>query len=149
MKIKHFFENENTGDTMNFIESKRNWDVKNQSYRNPKAENCQAQLTDCGIYWRGRYLIVEHDSIIHYWEHNGEYCYFKKAVDLMQLDKPAKWKTIDKLIAFRQAIRQTEVNLCGFVDRLLIEKPLTYALHKEFMALAREQDFEHHGQHTF
>ena len=134
---------------MAFIESKRNWDVKNQCYRDPNAENCYAPISESTIYWRGQYLIVEYEDIIHYWEMDGHYCYMKQAIDLFRIDIPAKWKTVDKLISLRMAIRQTEVNLCGYVDDLLVGKRMSLKLYNQFMKLARQQDLEHHGVHTF
>ncbi|MDR2915597.1 MAG: hypothetical protein LBV74_12320 [Tannerella sp.] len=142
-------DKETPEETIKFIESKRNWDVANQRYRNPDAENCHAPVSECDIYWRGQYLIIEHENIIHFWESDGYYCYLKQAVDLFRIDIPAKWKTIDKLISLRMAIRQTEVNLCEYVSDMLIGKKMTLQLYSQFMQLAREQDFEHHGQHTF
>ena len=131
--------NEKREDTLKFIESKRN----------PDAEICKAKLTECKIYARGQYYIVEHDSIIHYWELDGEYNYLKKAIGFMQLYHPKKYKTIDKLISLRMAIRQTEVNLCSFIDELLVGNRMTLSLYENFMRLARVQDLAHHGQHTF
>ena len=142
-------DGETAEETMRFIESKRNWDVDKQQYRKAEAKDSKTNLADCKIYWRGNYLIVEdYDGIIQYWE-SSTICYLKQAVDFMQLEEPAKWKTIDKLIAFRMAIRQTEANCCGYVDDLLEGNKLTHALYKEFMQLAREQDYQHHGSHTF
>lgn len=143
------YENEPASETMQFIESKRNWDVANQCYRKPEAELSKANVADCKIYWRGEYLILEdNDGIIQYWD-SFPYCFLKQAVELMQLEKPAKWKTIDKLIEFRCAIRQTEVNLCGYVESLLEGENLTLLLYNKFMRLCRAQDYQHHGSHTF
>ena len=135
--------------TMAFIESKRNWDVGNQRYRKPEAENSTTNLTDCKIYWRGDYLIVEdYDGIIQYWD-SYPYCFLKQAVELFEPQKPAQWKTVDKLIAFRQAIRQTEVNGCGFVEDMLVGYRMTVTRYAKFMRMARAQDLLHHGSHTF
>lgn len=149
MNIERKQINEITEDTMAFIDSKTNWDVKNQCYRKPQAEICKVPLSDCKIYWRGKYLILEYDDIIHFWESDGAYCFLKRAVELMQLDNLPKWKTLDKLISLREAVRQTEVNLCGFVDDILLGKKMSLKLYREFMRLARQQDLEHHGQYTF
>ena len=146
--IQITFENETPKETMQFIESKRNWDVANQKLRKPEAENCKANLIDCKIYWRGEYLILEHDEIIHYWD-SFPYCFLKQAVEFMELDKPAKWKTLDKLISLRCGIRQTEVNLCGFVEAILEDERMTLALYRKCMRMARAQDLMHHGSHTF
>ena len=67
----------------------------------------------------------------------------------MELEKPAKWKTIDKLLSLRMGIRQTEVNCCGYVEAILEGEKMTLALHRKFMQLARAQDLQHHGSHTF
>jgi len=71
------------------------------------------------------------------------------AIHYMQLHKPRKWKTLDKLIALREAIRQSEANYCGFVDEVLDSRKITLERYKHFMQLARAQDFQHHGCHTF
>lgn len=139
---------EPAADTMKYIESKRNWDVENQRYRDEAAEQCKANLSECSIYWRGDYLILEHNNMVHYWD-SFPYCFLKQAVEFMELEKPAKWKTLDKLIDLRKGIRQTEVNWCGFVDLLLVDHPMTFKLYNQFMALCRAQDLQHHGSHTF
>lgn len=143
------YKGERANDTMQFIESKRNWDVASQCFRKPEAEQSKTNLSACKIYWRGEYLVLEdYDGIIQYWDF-FPYCFLKQAIEYMQLDKSAKWKTLDKLIAFRQALRQTEVSLCGYVDALRNGYRLTLSLYKEFMKLARAQDLQHHGSHTF
>ena len=147
-QIEIQIEEEDRKETMLFIESKRNWDVENQRYRKPEAENCNANIEDCKIYWRGECLILEHDDIIHFWD-SFPYCFLKQAIELMQPEKPAKWKTLHKLIAFRHAIRQTEVNSCNYVEILLEGEKMTLALFDKFMRLARAQDYKHHGSHTF
>ena len=146
--FKIMVEDEDPKETMKFIESKRNWDVANQCYRKPDAENCKANISECKIYWRGEYLILEHDDIIHYWD-SFPYCFLKQAVEFIAPENPAKWKTLDKLIDLRMAIRQTEVNLCGYVEMLLEGEKMTRKLYDKFMRLCREQDLQHHGSHTF
>ena len=133
---------------MVFIESKRNWDVENQRLRKPEAEKCNANIEDCKIYWRGECLILEHDDIIHNWDF-FPYCFLMQAFELIQPEKPKKWKTVDRLMEFRDAIRQTEVNGCNYVDDLLEGEKMTFHLFKKFMRLARAQDYQHHGSHTF
>ena len=148
-KFNITLEQESAEETMKFIDSKRNWDALNQRYRKPEAEISTTNLIDCKIYWRGKYLIVEdHDGIVQYWD-SFPYCFLKQAIEFMELDKPADWKTLDKLIAFRCAIRQTEVNLCGYVETLLMDEKMTLKLFEKFMRLARAQDLQHHGSHTF
>lgn len=151
-KIPAYFEEEEHIETMKFIESKRNWDVEKQRYRIPVKEAAKiartTNLSDCKIYWRGAYLILEHNEMIHYWD-SFPYCFLKQAVEFMELEKFAKWKTLDKLISLRMGIRQTEVNSCGFVDIILVDKKMTKPRYEEFMRLARAQDYQHHGSHTF
>lgn len=67
----------------------------------------------------------------------------------MQLEKPAKWKTLDKLISLRMGIRQTEVNGCGYVEAILEDEEMTLKLYQKFMRLARAHDIQHHGSPTF
>ena len=142
------FKNEAPEKTMAFIQSKRNWDTANQRYRYPKAENLKVNIEDCKIYWRGDFLILEHNDIIHYWD-SYPYCFLKQAVEFIAPEKPAKWKTLDKLISLRMGIRQTEVNHCGYVDLLLVDEKMTFKLYQKFMRKARAQDLQHHGSHTF
>jgi len=142
------FDNEPREKTMKFIDNHRNWDVDKQEYRLTEKEVCKVRLSDCQIYWRGDYLILEHQNIVHYWD-SFPYCFLKQAVELMELDKPKKWKTLDKLISFRKAIRQTEVNDCGFVDDIFEGKKMSEKRFHDFMRLARSQDLAHHGSHTF
>jgi len=142
-------EDESAKKTIEFIDSKRNWDVANQRYRRGEAaEKCNANLADCKIYWRGKYLIVEHDDIVHYWD-SFPYCFLKQAAEFMEPEKPARWKTLDKLISLRMGIRQTEVNHCGYVEDILEGKKMTFELYRNFMRLAKAQDLQHHGSHTF
>lgn len=141
-------ENEPWEETMKFIESHQNWNVAKQEYRVSEAERCQANLSECKIYWRGKYLILEHNDIIYYWD-SFPYCFLRQAIELMELDKPARWKTLNKLIEFRQAIRQTEVNCCGYVETLLEGEKMTLRLFQKFMRMARAQDLQHHGSSTF
>lgn len=144
-------ENESWEETMKYIESKRDWNVEKQKYRLSKEESAlhsNANLSDCKIYWRGNYLIVEYNDIIHYWD-SFPYCFLKQAVEFMELEKPRKWKTLERLLSLRMGIRQTEVNHCGFVDLLLVDEKMTFALYQKFMRFAREQDYNHHGSHTF
>jgi hypothetical protein len=149
-EIKKIKTNESSDKTMEFIDKNRNWSVKEQKYRFPDAEKCKVPLTECEIYQRGDYIILEHNKIVHYWEFaDSNYPYFQMAIELIELDKPKKWKTLDKLISFRAAIRQTEVNCCGYVDDIIRGNKMTLKLFNEFMFLARKQDYEHHGSHTF
>lgn len=149
-KIEAINKDEAFDKTIEFIEANRNWSVEKQDYKVPEAENCKAELTECKLYQRGEYIILEHNSIIHYWEKvDNNYPYLQMAINLMELDKPKRWKTLDKLISLRMAIRQTEVNLCGYVDMVFTNNKMTLGRYNHFMELARTQDLEHHGSHTF
>lgn len=153
MKIQIINENESCDNTNRFIESKRDWNTKTQTYRLTREEQKQhnnANLQDCKIYQRGKYLIIEYNDIIHYWEYiDNPYNFFEQAIHYMELEKPAKWKTLERLIDLRMAIRQTEVNCCGFVETILDENKMSLNTYNYFMRLARKQDLEHHGTHTF
>lgn len=147
MEINHIHPDEPVEETMKFIEANRNWSVEKQAYKVPE---CKAQLSECNIYQRGMYLILEHNGIIHYWERiSTNYPFFQMAIDFMEPDIPKKWKTCDRLIALREAIRQTEVNHCGYVEDILKGRTMTQVRYNLFMRLSRAQDLEHHGQHTF
>jgi len=150
-KIKELHPDEPWEETVKYIESKRDWNVEKQEYRLSDKElkrHNNANLNDCEIYWRGKYLILEYDGIIHYWD-SFPYCFFKQAVEFMELEKPAKWKTLKKLISLRMGIRQTEVNACGYVDTILENERMTLSLYQKFMRFARAHDLRHHGSHTF
>lgn len=149
-KIEVINPNETPEQTMEFINANRNWSVEKQAYKVPTAEISKAELTECKLYQRGKYIILEHNGIVHYWEQaDTNYPYFQMAIEYMELDNPKKWKTLDKLISFRQGIRQTEVNWCGYVDDVLTGNKMTLDRYNHFMELARAQDLNHHGSHTF
>ena len=145
-------EKEEIKETMEYIESKRNWNVAKQSYRIPPEEENAIEkstiITKEMVYWRGQYLIIEHNNMVHYWEHQDG-CYLREAAIFIDMDKPAKWKTIEKLISLRMGIRQTEVNCCGYVETILEGEKMTLELYRKFMRFARAQDLQHHGSHTF
>lgn len=151
MQLEIIKKAESRENTMKYIDANRNWSVEKQAYKFPEAEKCNAELTECKIYQRGEYIILEHQKIVHYWEMaTTNYPYFKMAIDLMQLDRPAKWKTLNRLISLRMGIRQTEVNCCGYVESILLQEGnISLKRFTEFMKLARCQDFTHHGCHTF
>lgn len=150
MKLKIINLTEPTDVTLKFIEANRNWSVEKQAYKDPTVENCKAELSECEIYQRGNYIIVQHEGIVHYWEHaQTNFPYLKIAIYYMEIDKPRKWKTLDRLIAMRMGIRQTEVNCCGYLDALFEEQTMTLGRYNQFMAVARAQDLAHHGVHTF
>jgi hypothetical protein len=144
-------ENEVPAETMKYIDFHRNWNTEKQQYRLSKEElkaANNANIEQCKIYWRGAYLLLEHNNIVHYWD-SFPYCFLKQAVEFFEPEKPAEWKTLGKLIDFRMAIRQTEVNGCGYVKTLLEGEKMTLKLYSKFMRLARKQDLQHHGSHTF
>ncbi len=145
-------EKEEPKETMEYIDSKRNWDYVNQCYRIPQEKENEIErttnLSECKIFWRGEFLILEHNDMVHYWD-SFPYCFLKQAVEFMELEKPEKWKTIDKLISLRMGIRQTEVNCCGYVESILEGEKMTLKLYEKFMRYARNQDLQHHGAHTF
>jgi hypothetical protein len=141
---------ESIKETLNYIELNRNWSVQKQKYKDISSENCKAKLTECEIIKRGNYVLIEYKGIVHFWEKaDTNYPYFQMAIDFMEVINPKKWKTIDKLISLREAIRQTEVNCCYFVEDILEGKKLTLKTYNYFMQLSRKQDFEHHGSNTF
>jgi len=146
------YENEGQEETLKFIESKRSCDIANQRYRiTPEKEEIierKTNISECNIYWRGEYLIIEHEGIIHYWD-SFPYCFLKQAIEFMEPEKPAKWKTLGRLIDFRMGIRQTEVNLCGYVETIIEGEEMSFPLYNKFMRFARSQDLQHHGDHTF
>lgn len=133
--------------TREYISQNQNWDVPNQRYRKPEAENIDPPLTECKIYKRGRYFIIEHNGIVHYDEHDGKYCYIEDALHYMNPDRPAKWKTLQKLITFRQAIRENNAQWMALDD--LLKENITEKEFKDFINTARVFDKRHHGQETF
>lgn len=145
MKYQHINRNEATEVTMQFIEENRNWSVEKQAYKTD--DNCKANLSECKIYKRGQYFILEHAGIIHYWEHDGNYCYLQDAIHYMNPDKPAKWKTLNKLITFRQAIRENNAQWMALDD--LLKENITEREFVQFINTARVFDKRHHGTETF
>ncbi len=101
------FENEHPRDTWKYIASKINWDVENLCDRISEEKINEiartTNLSECKIFRRGKYLIVEHNDIIHEYERNNK-CFLQQALELMELEKPAEWKTIEKLNSFRLAL---------------------------------------------
>ncbi|MDR7694125.1 hypothetical protein PG593_03685 [Riemerella anatipestifer] len=154
MKLEVINEQEPIEITLEFINNNRNWDSKTENYILTKEEakdHYNTPLNDCHIYQRGQYLIIEYKSIVHYWELTcNQYNFLESAIYYMQLDEPEEWKTLGRLIDFRMAIRQTEVNEMGYVETILQDrKKITFQTYKEFMRLARKHDLEHHGYNTF
>lgn len=104
-------------------------------------------LSDCQIYQRGKFLIIEHEGKIYYSEHAGIYCYLEDAIHFMNPDKPKKWKTLERLTTFRQAIRENYAQGMGLDD--LLHENISFSTFKEFMKVSRVFDKRHHGQETF
>lgn len=103
---------------------------------------------DCNIYVRGQYWVIEYEGKVIYYEyHQPRYPFFETALHWMNPVKTAKWKTVQNLTSFRQAIREDTVNWRGLTE--LIEPPLTYKGFIHFMKLSRSADLLHHGQYTF
>lgn len=115
---------------------------------NLKEINC----AECDIYMRGQVWAVEYENKILYYEtHVENYPFFENAFHYLNCEKYAKWKTVDTLITFRNAIREATVQGTDYCERFLEdeEKPLTKEMYREFMSYARAHDFIHHGSHTF
>jgi hypothetical protein len=148
MNIEITHEAESRKDTMAFIDANRNWNAEKQEYKRAQVELNKVSVSDCKIYWRGEYLIVEVDGTVHYWD-SFPYCFLKMAVEFFEIEKPSKWKTAGRLISLRMGIRQTEVNCMGYVETILEQEKMTKSLYDKFMRLAREQDLQHHGPPTF
>lgn len=149
MTIEH--KDEDIEVTVKYIYAHQNWSVEKQA---DKVEKYDFPLTECRIYQRGKFILLEHEGIIHYRERADTcYPYFQMAIELMELHRPRKWKTVYKLIDLRNAIRQTEVNYCGYVDEVLMDgdrpQKMTLERYRHFMRLARAQDVAHHGMPSF
>lgn len=104
-------------------------------------------LVDCRFYQRGKYMIVEYLDKVYYWEHVGEHCYLVDAIHYMNLDLPARWKTLRRLITFRQAIRENYAQGMGLED--LLKENITWSAFNEFIDTARLYDKRKYGVQTF
>jgi len=136
--------------TLEYMELNKNWSVHLQAYNVVDAVKCKTQSTKCKILRRGRYVLIKYNGIVHFWQKsNTAYPYFQIAIAFMVLSNPKKWETLVRLISLRQATKQTEVNCCDFVYDILQGRNLTLKSYKYFMKLARKQDYEHQGVHTF
>lgn len=154
MKIQIINPTESIDNTNEFIDQNRNWSVEKQEYKlSEKFLNFQ-KLTDCDLYQRGEYIILQYKNTVLYWEKaNTYYPYFQEAIAYLELEKPRKWKTAGRLIALRQAIRETSANLAFPYDLLHNEngskKTMTLNRYEMLMEYARTIDLEHHGYNTF
>ncbi|MGV3464147.1 MAG: hypothetical protein ACO1OT_02505 [Heyndrickxia sp.] len=92
MKLYFDLEEGCTDDTMSYVHANRNL-----------VPTPRVPLTYYYIYQRGKYILVEYNLQVHYWEHIGHGCYLEEALYYMEPDKPASWKTLDRLVIFRQA----------------------------------------------
>lgn len=139
---------ENSTDTMAYIDSARDWDIANQVYRVRLATVKDTPLTECRVYQRGPYVIVELNGIVHYWEHTDGSCYLKTAIDMIDSARPAKWKTLGALITLRQCCRECIAQGWGIEDDYFY-RPLSESQYREFLRLGRSRDKVHHGSNTF
>lgn len=134
--------------TMAYIDSNRAWDVTNQVYKVDFATVKDTPLTDCMVYQRGLYIIVELNCIIHYWEHTHGTNYLQVAIDMIGIDKPAKWKTLGALITLRQCCRECIAQGWGIEDDYFYQQ-LSESQYREFLRIGRSRDKVHHGSNTF
>lgn len=112
-------------------------------------EKDKLNVDDCKIYMRGQVWVIEHENDVLYYEtHSENYPFFEIACHYMLTEKRAKWKTVDELTTFRQAIREATVQGTDYCETIL-EEPLTKRIYQKFMRFARTHDMGHHGCHTF
>jgi hypothetical protein len=144
MKYKIYFPNEDLQVTREIIDL--NWSAFTREFRQKKHG---LNASECEIYKRGRVWVIEHDGVILYSEtHNEDYPFFENAFHFMNVEVVRKWKTVEELITFRQAIREATVQGTDYVETIL-EEPLTEKTYRKFMKFARAHDLHHHGSHTF
>lgn len=105
-------------------------------------------IKDCSIYQRGQYIVVEYDNVIYEREAVGNYCYIEDALHWMNPEKPAKWKTLKRLLTFRRAIRECTAQWMNLEDLYQIDD-LSLQQYNEFIKVARVYDKRHHGAVTF
>lgn len=120
--------------------------ILNERYHYKTIPN--VNLKDCSIYQRGKYIVLEYDNVIYHREVIGNYCYIENALHWMNPDKPGKWKTLERLITFRQAIRECTAQGMGLEDLYQI-KDLSLNQYNKFIKTARFFDERHHGSVTF
>ena len=111
-----------------------------------KSYDRNIQLSKCKILWREYFLTVEYRGEVFTREYRGSH--LLDALELMNLTKPRKWKTIGRLMTLRQALRENFVNGLG-VGKIFEGKELTLKLYNEFVLAVRAYDYRHHGCHTF
>lgn len=146
--MEHTHEDETWQETMAYIQANRVWDTANQRYKFDYRTVMHTPLTDCRIYDRGIYTIVEHNGVVHYWE-NTKGSYLMQAILIIDPSVPKKWKTLDALITLRQCCRECmaqgwEVD----IDRYFVPG-ISEARFREFLSIGRKKDKIHHGQSTF
>ncbi|MFZ1806374.1 MAG: hypothetical protein WAU36_04085 [Cyclobacteriaceae bacterium] len=107
----------------------------------------KALLEQCRIYQRGEYIVIDFKDKVYYYEHVGAYCYIEDAIHYMNPEKPAKWKTLERLITFRQALRENTAQGMGLDD--LLNENISEGGFTEFITVARMYDKRHHGTVTF
>ncbi len=64
----------------------------------------------------GKYILIQHGENILYSEHIGEFCCILIAIEILEIHKPAAWKTVKRLITLRQAIRENNAQAMGLED---------------------------------
>jgi hypothetical protein len=136
MKLQVFNEEESWEETSKFIESK--W---------TDSSGVDVLLSASSIYQRGKYIIVEYAEQVYYSEHNGHYCYIEDALNYINPERPAKWKTVSRLITFRKALRENTAQGMGLDD--LLKENISFKDYQKFIRIARVFDERHHGSVTF
>jgi hypothetical protein len=136
MKLYIDLEHESTDDTMAYVHANRSF-----------GPAPRVPLTDCYIYQRGKYILIEYNLQVQYWEHIGYYCYLEDALYYMRPDLPAKWKTLDRLLIFRQALRENTAQWMCLED--MLHENMSQKEFETFIGIARVYDKRHHGHETF
>lgn len=135
MKLEIINPDESWQITQEFIDSR---------YR---SDGREVLLSEASIYQRGKYIIVEYNEQVYYSEHVGHYCYIEDALHYINPDRPAKWKTIGRLITLRQAVRENTAQWMGLDD--LLKENISFKDYQKFIRTARVFDERHHGSVTF
>ena len=144
MKYQFINKDEKLTDTINFLDIK--WNSQSNIQRNSKKN---LNVSECKIYMRGQVWIVEHDEIVLYYEtHIKNYPYFEMAFHYMDVETYRKWKTVNELATFRQAIRESFAQGTNYFE-VFITEPITEKKYRKFLKFARAHDLVHHGDNTF
>jgi hypothetical protein len=113
------------------------------------ANRTKVLLQNCKIYQRGKYIVIEHQDKILYYEHDGEYCFILDAIEYIKPENPDTWKTVGALVTFRQAIRECTQQAMGLEDLYQFDDGINLGQFNHFIATARVYDERHHGSVTF